>query len=439
MSGYTETSKSYFLETGTKFPRPLIWAMGAVKLAASLVNGELGLLNEGVAEAIGRASREVMEGRWDDEVVVDIFGTGSGTGLNMNVNEIIARRASEIAGREVHPNDHVNLGQSSNDVVPSAIRMAAYREIGERLLPALEELRERLESLESRYKGVMRPGRTHLRDALPTTFGQFFGSFSEELRRMEHLVRDASDLLLDVPLGGTAVGTGLNTHPEFPSRVVARLREITGLPLREERVRSRSMRLVSDLVAVSGVLRTLAVDLHRLSQDIRLMFSGPATGFNEIRLRIGLAGSSIMPGKVNPVTQEAVQMASSHVIGLDASLTSAGLLGELELSMGIPLAGWTLIREVNLLSEAMSKLARSLEEVEVNERRCEELAMSSRALITILAPLIGYERAGRLAEELEKGRRVEDVLEEMGVDRERVRRILSKERLVSPGFPALDR
>ncbi len=437
MTPYVEVSRRYFLDTGTRFSRPLIWAMGAIKLAASRVNGELGLLDGEVASAIGKASEEVMGGRWDQEIVVDVFGTGSGTGLNMNINEVIARRASELAGREVHPNDHVNLGQSSNDVVPSAIRIAAYSEVMGRLVPALERLRGELDRLGAKFGGVIRPGRTHLRDALPTTFGHFFGSYSEELRRIGELIRVVSDQLLDIPLGGTAVGTGLNTHPAFPSRALHHLRQITSIPVREDAVKSRSMRLVSDLVNVGGVLRTLAIDLHRLSQDLRLMFSGPATGFNEVNLRIELAGSSIMPGKVNPITQEAVQMAASHVIGLDSSLASSGILGELELSMGIPLAGWTLVRMVRLLGEAMTKLATSLEGMEVNEGRCEELAMSSRALITILTPVIGYDRASRLYAELEKGRKMKEVLREMGIDERRVMEILSREKLVSPGFPAL--
>ena len=327
---YTERAVKVFLSTGTRFPRRIIWAMGLIKYAAARVNTELGLLDRVVGEAIARASMELAEGVYDSKVVVDVFQTGSGTGLNMNVNEVIAFRASELCGCYVHPNDHVNLGQSSNDVVPTAIRVATLAEVRDNLVPALNLFINSLEGLSKRVDDVIKPGRTHLRDALPVTMGYEFRAFLDAFKHDLILINNITPYVRELPIGGTAVGTGVNTHPKFPELVITELRKLTGLDLVPAESMSRGMRLLSDLIALSGVLKVIATDLYRLCQDLRLMYSGPFTGLNEIDIPQEVAGSSIMPGKVNPVTVEASMLASAQVIGLEQASNIAGLLGEFE-------------------------------------------------------------------------------------------------------------
>ncbi|MET1127965.1 MAG: lyase family protein [Thermoproteota archaeon] len=353
---YTRISQRYFLETGTRFPRRIIWAMGCIKAAAARANMELELLDRKRGEAIVKASRELAEGVHDGKVVVDVYQTGSGTGLNMNVNEVIAERASQLAGVEVHPNDHVNMSQSSNDVVPTAIRLAALAELNESLLPELEKLALKLEELGEKYASVVKPGRTHLRDALPVTLGMELASYAPSLRMSLELLAAISRELSRVPLGGTAVGTELNAHPDYPKLAVKLLSEESGLRLEVEELKPRKMKLVTDLLALSSAARLVAVDVWRLSQDLRLMFSGPRTGLDEIDLEVELPGSSMMPGKKNPVTLEAVMQASAQVMGIDSSVLHSSLLGEFELSMGLPLAGYNVVSQLQLLAEALRKL-----------------------------------------------------------------------------------
>ncbi|MEM1749034.1 MAG: lyase family protein, partial [Sulfolobales archaeon] len=297
---YTEKAVKVFLETGTRFPRRVLWSMGLVKYSAARANMDLGLLKPSIGEAICKASLEFADGLYDSKVIVDVFQTGSATGLNMNVNEVIAMRASEICGCEVHPNDHVNMCQSTNDVVTSAIRVAAIADIRECLEPALNEFMQGLGELVSRTDHVIKPGRTHLRDALPITMGLEFKAFLDSFKHDLILVKNVEDYLKEIPLGGTAVGTGINSHPDFPKLAIEYLRRLSGIDLRLSEVRTRGMRLLSDLVALSGCLRVIALDLLRLCQDLRLMYSGPNTGINEIEIPQEVPGSSIMPGKENP-------------------------------------------------------------------------------------------------------------------------------------------
>ncbi len=436
---YTVKALEVFLETGTRFPRRIIWALGLIKYAAAKANAELGLLDPARAEAIMKAALEVAEGAHDDKIVVDVFQTGSGTGINMNVNEVIASRASQISGLRIHPNDHVNMSQSSNDVVPSAIRVALAYEVERRLLPAMDRIITSLHNLALRTENVVKPGRTHLRDALPVTMGQEFSAYLDAYRRSRSLLEFSYKLLLEIPLGGTAVGTGLNAHPEYARLAVSFLRDVTGLDLKVASSKFRAMRLLSDIVAVSSALKVIALDTWRLCQDLRLMYSGPNTGFNEIDIPQEIAGSSMMPGKVNPVTVEAVMQATSHVVGLDTTITMASMLGELELSMGIPLAGYASLSQVHLLVESLNKLSSLvIDRVKPNVERARKLAESSQALITVIAPIIGYDKASEVSKAIYEGRSVREALKEVGIPDDVISKLLDLERLTKPGIPVLE-
>ncbi|MFP3223328.1 MAG: lyase family protein, partial [Nitrososphaeria archaeon] len=335
---YTESSKRVFLNTGTKFPQPVVWAVAVVKLAAARANQELGVLDKETAEAIQRAATELMEGIHAEDIVVDVFQTGSGTGINMNVNEVLAKRASEILNRKVHPNDHVNMSQSSNDVVPTAIRIAAVKESVLKLFPSLQTIINSLQAISSKTYDIVKSGRTHLRDALPVTLGQEMEAYARAFERDMKMVTQAVEDVRFLPLGGTAVGTGMNSPQGFQQTVIRKINEVTGLDFKPADSNFMRMRLLTDMVNLSGVLRGTALDLYRLSQDLRLMFSGPFTGLNEIDIpsQEEVAGSSIMPGKTNPITVESCLQASVQVMGLDHAVQLAGMLGEFELSMGIP-------------------------------------------------------------------------------------------------------
>lgn len=438
MPGYTERAVKVFLETGTRWPRRLIWAMGMVKYAAARANTELGLLDRRLGEAIMEAALRLARGELDDRIVVDVFQTGSGTGFNMNVNEVIAEEASRRLGERVHPNDHVNLGQSSNDTVPTAVRVAALagaREVAE----AAEALAGSLEGLAGRHGGLVKPGRTHLRDALPVTLGQWAESYALTLREDAGRIREAMRYASRVPLGGTAVGTGLNAHPDYPRLAIRILSEATGLPLEPVEPRGARMRLATDLAWLMAAYRGLALTIHRLGQDIRLLYSGPNTGIAEIDIPQAIPGSSMMPGKVNPVTVEAAMLAASHVLGLDKSLEQAALLGELELGLGWPLIAYTLDRAALLLAEASRKMADLVvSRIEPRAERMRRLALSSQALVTVLAPLIGYEEAARLSKRLGEGKTLREALIEMGYPEDWVDRVLDLERLTRPGIPVLE-
>jgi fumarate hydratase class II len=437
---YSEKAVEVFLSTGTRFPRRIIWAMGLIKYAAAKANVELGLLEPRIGDAVMKASMMLAEGKLDHMIVVDVFQTGSGTGLNMNVNEIIALKASEISGVKIHPNDHVNMGQSSNDVVPTAIRVAAVSETMERLIPSLRGFIGSLNRLASRTGDVIKPGRTHLRDALPVTMGQEFSAYSDAFEHSLGLIEGVLPYVRELPIGGTAVGTGINAHPMFGEMVVDELRRLTGVEFHVAGSRFRAMRLLSDMVSLSSVLRTIAIDMIRLCQDLRLMFSGPFTAIGEIDIPQEVAGSSIMPGKTNPVTVEAAMLAAAQVIGLDSANSYANLFGEFELSMAVPLIGYNLVSQISLISEAMNKMAvYVIDRIVPLRDRARELAEKSPALITVISPIIGYDKATQIARKVAEGIPIRQALREVGLSEEEIERILDLRRLTRPGIPAKEK
>jgi len=435
---YMAVADKYFLNTGRRFHREIIWAMGAIKYSAAEANRELGILEEGIAESIAKVSRRLMSGELDSEITVDVFQTGSGTGLNMNVNEVIARYASKEAGVEIHPNNHVNMSQSSNDVVPSAIRLAAlkrfqtFREVYVAFLGSLKRAART-------FSDVVKPGRTHLRDALPVTLGQELGAFLDGLSRdLEYLERSL-EMVRELPLGGTAVGTGFNTPTNYIDTVFKHLRNVTGLEVRPAEDRFRATRLITDMAMVSSSLKMVALDLYRLSQDIRLMFSGPFTGLNEIDIPMDIAGSSMMPGKTNPVTVEAVLQASAYIMGLDHSNQILSMLGELELSMGIPLMGYNVIEMMNILETSLEKMSKNV--IDVLTPRAEYMerqAMKSPSLVTALVPIIGYDKAAELGRKISEGMDLVEALKSIGYSDQEVRRLLDVKRMTRPGIYVLE-
>lgn len=436
---YVEGSKRVFLSTGTRFPREVIWAVGAIKLSAAKSNVELGLLDKEVGKAIQAKAREVMSGKHDDGMVVDVFQTGSGTGLNMNANEIIAELSSEEIGKKVHPNDHVNMSQSSNDVGPTAIRVAAVMAVSKNLVPALEGMSKSLAALSKKTATVYKSGRTHLRDALPVTMGQEFGAYADEFSRDAELVVKTTGYLLDLPIGGTAVGTGLNSDPKFGDMVARDIASLSGIKFASARNKFRATRLLTDMVSLSGTMRTVGLDLYRLCQDLRLMFSGPLTGIGEIDIptQEEVAGSSIMPGKTNPVTVESALLASAEVIGLDGANSFAAALGEFELSMGVPLMGYNLVLQVKLLSEALNKVSSLvIDHIVPMKGRALGYAETSPALITLVSPKIGYDKASELGKEIAKGVSIRTALKKLGYSPKEIDSILNMKDLVRPGIPS---
>jgi fumarate hydratase class II len=414
--------------------------MGLIKYAAAKANTELGLLDPRIGDAIMKASTMLIEGKLDNLIAVDVFQTGSGTGLNMNVNEVIAAKASEISGIKVHPNDHVNMGQSSNDVVPSAIRIAAVAETTERLMPSMKRFIDSLERLAMRTEDVVKPGRTHLRDALPVTMGQEFSAYVDAFKHDLGMLEGVLPYVRELPIGGTAVGTGLNAHPRLGEVVVEEIKRLTGLEFYVAGSRFRAMRLLSDMVSLSSVLRTAAIDMIRLCQDLRLMFSGPFTAIGEIDIPQEIAGSSIMPGKTNPVTVEAAMLASAQIVGLDAANSYANLFGEFELSMAVPLIGYNVVSQISLLAEAMDKMAiYVIDRVTTLRERARELAEKSPALVTVISPIIGYDKATQVALKVAQGTPIRKALKEIGLSDEEIERILDLRRLTRPGIPAKEK
>jgi fumarate hydratase class II len=436
---YAEGSKKVFLNTGTRFPRKIIWATAMIKVGAAKTNVSLGLLEPSIANAIVKAGQDVMNGKHDDLVEVDVFQTGSGTGLNMTVNEIIAEEASRALGRKVHPNDHVNMGQSSNDVGPTSIRVASVSLAREELMPALAQILSSLRKLSKRTSKVYKSGRTHLRDALPLTMGQEFGAYADAIEHDIRLIESAITGSKELPIGGTAVGTGLNTHPRFGAMVTAEVSRMAGLGFLLAKNPFRATRLLTDLAALSGSLAVVALDLYRLCQDVRLMYSGPLTGLAEIDLptQEAVAGSSIMPGKTNPVTVESAMLACAQVLGLDYSNRVGSMLGEFELAMGVPLLGYNLVCQISLLSEALRKMSSLVtDHVVPDVRRNRRYAESSPALVTVISPRIGYDKAAKIGKRLVRGLSIRDALEELGYTEKEIDKIFDLKNLVRPGIPA---
>ncbi|MEM3329203.1 MAG: lyase family protein [Saccharolobus sp.] len=433
---YTETAPKLFMNTGTRFPRRIIWAAGLVKRACAKVNSDLGLIDRRIADSIIKASEELMEGKLDDKIVLDVFQTGSGTGLNMNVNEVLAEVASSYINAKVHPNDHVNFGQSSNDTMPTVMRIAAVSEVHEKLIPAIQKIILSLSKKAQEYSDVIKAGRTHFRDAMPVTLGQELSAYADAFQHDQEQIKSILEYVKELPIGGTATGTGINTHPEFQERVINEINRITGLGFKPANT-FRGMRLLTDLLLLSGALRNIAIDLYRLGQDIRYMFSGPFTGLNEIDLptQEEIAGSSIMPGKTNPVTVEASLLISAQVVGLDHANQFASMLGEFELAMGVPLIGYNIVTQINLLAEALNKFSSLIIDGMVpNVDKMKRYAQSSPSLITVVSPIIGYDKAAEIGKKLNKGMSIYDALKELGYKDEDIEKILDLKKLVKPGF-----
>lgn len=392
--------------SGLRLPRAFIRALGAIKREAAAVNGDLGLIPREYADAIIQAAGEVRDGTWDAEFVVDVFQTGSGTSTNMNANEVIASRANEILvgqksgdGAPIHPNDHVNYGQSSNDVVPTAIHIAALTQIRSRLLPALSELQDALFDKSTEFDSVLKTGRTHLMDATPIRLGQEFKGYSGQVERARHRVLTGATGLKECALGGTAVGTGINTHPEFAGRVLARVAGSEEITVQETSNHFQAQSTLDAIVEMSGQLRAVAVSLVKIANDIRLMGSGPRAGLAELELPSLQPGSSIMPGKVNPVLPESMIQVAAQVVGNDATIAMCGQWGFFELNTMMPTAAYNLLQSIELLAN-VSELFRT---------KCVEGLRATNAgpdsverglsLGTALATVIGYDRATELAKE----------------------------------------
>ena len=384
-------------------PRRFVEALGAIKLESAVVNKELGLLDDESKNAIVEAAEEVVEGRLDHAFVLDVFQTGSGTSTNMNANEVISNRAIQILGGElgskcpVHPNDHVNMGQSSNDVIPTAIHLAALISIKHDLLPALEKLRKALQEKAGQFDGVVKTGRTHLQDATPIRLGQEFLGYAGQMERGIERLLKAQDDLSEVALGGTAVGTGVNTQPEFAARVCERLSERFGVEVRETENHFQAQSAMDATVFTSGALKTVAVSLMKISNDIRWLGSGPRAGIGEIALPEVQPGSSIMPGKVNPVIAESVAMVAAQVMGNDATIAIAGQSGNFELNVMLPLIAYNLLQSIDLLANAAENLTdQCVAGIEATERG-PELVEQGLMLATALAPVVGYDKAAEIS------------------------------------------
>ena len=412
----TQRAVENFPISGTPIESAQIKALAQIKAACASANAELGILEADLAEAIVAAADEVASGVHDDQFPIDVFQTGSGTSSNMNTNEVLATLATRSLGREVHPNDHVNASQSSNDVFPTSIHVAATASATNELVPALDHLAQSLERKATEFAQVVKSGRTHLMDATPVTLGQEFAGYAAQIRKGIGRVESALPAAAEVPLGGTAVGTGINTPIGFPQRVIELLAERTGLPITEATDHFEAQSARDGLVELSGQLRTIAVSLTKICNDLRWMGSGPRTGLGEINLPDLQPGSSIMPGKVNPVLPEATLMVAAQVIGNDATIATAGASGSFELNVMLPVIGRNILESIRLIGNASRVLAdRCIDGITANEERCLELAESSPSVVTPLNRYIGYENAAKVAKTAVKEKKtIRQVVVEMG-------------------------
>jgi fumarate hydratase class II len=431
-----------FQISGLRLPRNFIKALGLIKYAAAKANMQLGLLEREKAEAIMKASMEVAEGRFDEQFLVDVFQTGSGTSTNMNANEVIANRAIEILGgrigdkKLIHPNDHVNMCQSTNDVFPTAINVSVADSIINDLLPSLEILKNTLESKASEFEEVIKCGRTHLQDAVPITLGQEFSGYASAITHGIERIKKNLDELLELPIGGTAVGTGLNAHPDFGKLVVDELSRLTGIPFRIARNRFEALQLRDSCVSISGVLKTIAGSILKICNDLRLLSSGPNTGLGEIEIPAVQPGSSIMPGKVNPVILESTMLVCVKVLGNDLSITLANQLGELELNMGMPLIAYDLLQSIQILANSSRNLAtKCINGVTPNVEKCRYYAEVSPSLITVITPFIGYDLAAKIAKRVVREKKtIREALIEEGFNERELDEILDLKRLTRGGI-----
>ncbi|HEY2379851.1 MAG TPA: class II fumarate hydratase [Terriglobia bacterium] len=441
----TQRAVENFPISDLRFPREFIRALGLIKLAAARVNTDLGLLNKKAGNAIIAAAQEAVDGKLDRHFVVDIFQTGSGTSTNMNANEVISNRAIQLLGGvvgskdPVHPNDHVNLGQSSNDVIPTAIHVAALESIEHGLIPALRTLHAALAAKAKAFDSVVKIGRTHLQDATPIRLGQEFGGYARQVQLSIHRLEKLRDTLGELPLGGTAVGTGINTHPKFAAKVIQHLSKLTGLKFHEAKNHFEAQSAKDAVVETSGVLKTIAVSLTKIANDIRWLASGPRCGIGEITLPDTQPGSSIMPGKVNPVIAESLLMVAAQVIGNDLAVTIGGQSGVFELNVMMPVIAHNVLESIRLLSSSAVNLAKKcISGIEANTEHSIEMVEQSLAMCTALAPEIGYDAAAAIAKEsYQTGRTVREVAAARKIlPPKRLAEILDPLRMTRPGIAA---
>jgi len=437
----TQRAVLNFPISGQPFPRRFIRALGLVKKAAAQTNRELGILSRRRAQAVAAAAQQVIDGELDSQFPIDIYQTGSGTSTNTNANEVIATRATEILGGEkgsrlVHPNDHVNLGQSSNDVIPTAIQLASAMSIKDELIPALERLRKALEAKSKEFWPVVKTGRTHLQDATPIRLGQEFKGYAGQVEESIRRAAAAIDELARIPLGGTAVGTGINTHPQYARIVAARLAKATGLPVRETLNHFHAQATLDALVAAHGGIRTIATSLWKIGSDIRLMGTGPIAGLGELRLPETQPGSSIMPGKVNPVIVESLLMVIARVYGNDLTVTISGQSGSFfELNVMMPVAGAAMLESITLLAASVRNFSeRCVEGLQATDRG-PELVERSPMLATALNPVLGYDESAKLAKEsMRTGKSIRQLARSKGVNEATLNKVLDLGKMTKPGL-----
>jgi len=429
-----------FPVSNLRFPRQFIRALGLIKKHAAITNEELGLLPSNISSAIQAAAQEIIDGKLDAHFAVDIFQTGSGTSTNMNANEVIANRAAELLGgkrgdKSVHPNDHVNQGQSSNDVIPSAIHIAALEGIFMNLLPALNELHAALVAKAREFDSVLKIGRTHLQDATPIRLGQEFSGYASQIEHSLSRVQGLEKHLGELALGGTAVGTGINTHPRFAKQTITCIAKETGLSLREAANHFEAQGAIDACVETSGILKTVALSLSKIANDIRWLGSGPRCGLGELKLPATQPGSSIMPGKVNPVMCEMVIQVGAQVVGNDATITFSATCGAFELNTMLPVVAYNLLQSIELLANASRIFARRcIIGVQADVEKCESNIEKSLAMCTALAPVIGYDQAAKIAKvAYESGRTVREIAAELsGLDRARLDQLLDPRHQTGP-------
>ncbi len=434
----TQRAIENFPISGLVFPRTFLRALGLVKAACARANGELGLIETALARAVEAAAREVADGKWDDQFPVDVFQTGSGTSTNMNANEVIATLARRKLGTDVHPNDHVNMSQSSNDVIPTAVHVAVHLEATERLLPALGHLYDVIRRKAASVDDVVKTGRTHLMDAMPIRLSQEMGGWAAQIDKGIGRIERAVDGIAELAIGGTAVGTGVNAHPDFGGRVAAILSEWTEIPFRPSTDYFEALSCADAAVEMSGQLRTVAVSMMKIANDLRWMNSGPIAGLGEITLPALQPGSSIMPGKINPVIPEAVMMVCAQVTGNDAAVAVAGQHGNFQLLAMQPVIAYNVLQSETLLANAACVLAdNAIEGFEVDRNRIASLVDRNPVLVTALSPVIGYDRAAEIAKKAQaEKRRIKDVAAELtDLSKEQLDELLDPARLTEGGLP----
>jgi fumarate hydratase class II len=438
----TQRAVLNFPISGYRFSRPLIRALGLIKWAAAQANHDLGLLDATRSALIVQAAEEVVDGKLDEHFPLDIFQTGSGTSTNTNANEVIAHRCAQLAGHaanakeKVHPNDHVNMGQSSNDVIPSAIHVSAAEQLKNQLGPALKKLHKALEAKASEFNDIIKIGRTHLMDATPVRLGQEFAGYAQEVAYGRERAHKAMEVLRELALGGTAVGTGLNRHRDFPGKVIRHLEHRTGIAFFEAKNHFEAQGGKDAVVEASGQLKTIATSLFKIANDIRWLGSGPRCGIGEIQLPATQPGSSIMPGKVNPVMCESMMMVCAQVFGNDNCITWAGANGNFELNVMMPVMAHNLLESIRLLSNVIDVFAeKCVIGIVANRERCAELVELSMAMVTSLAPKIGYDRAAEIAKESARtGKTVRQIcLEKKVLPEAELERVLDPVKMTEPG------